>query len=93
MVNVHFPTIWPKTASDLLLWAEKNWLFSDTPKGASASAAIYSIVETAKANGLNVHTYLNHLLLYMPDADYQNDPEVLEELMPWSQRIQAECKL
>lgn len=36
----------------------KNWLFSDTPKGASASAAVYSIVETAKANGLNVFTYL-----------------------------------
>lgn len=35
----------------------KNWLFSDTPKGASASAAVYSIVETAKANGLNVFTY------------------------------------
>ncbi len=70
----------------------KNWLFSDTPKGASASAAIYSLVETAKANGLNVHTYLNHLLLYMPDADYQNDPEVLEELMPWSEQIQVECK-
>lgn len=30
----------------------KNWLFSDTPKGASASAAVYSIIETAKANGL-----------------------------------------
>lgn len=70
----------------------KNWLFSDTPKGASASAAIYSIVEIAKANGLNVHSYLNYLLLYMPDADYQNDPEVLEELMPWSEQIQAECK-
>lgn len=71
----------------------KNWLFSDTPKGASASATIYSIVETAKANGLNVYAYLNHLLLYMPDADYQNDPEVLEELMPWSEQIQAVCKI
>lgn len=50
----------------------KNWLFSDTPKGASASATVYSIVETAKANGLNVYSYLNYLLLYMPDADYQN---------------------
>ena len=32
----------------------KTWLFADTPKGAKASAAVYSLVETAKANGLNV---------------------------------------
>ncbi|ATW25286.1 hypothetical protein DCMF_11360 [Candidatus Formimonas warabiya] len=70
----------------------KNWLFADTPKGASASAAVYSIVETAKANGLNVYTYLNYLLLYMPNTDYRNDPETLEELMPWSPRVQTECK-
>jgi hypothetical protein len=69
----------------------KNWLFSDTPKGASASAAIYSIVETAKGNGLNVYTYLEYLLLYMPDTDYHNHPEDLELLMPWSEAVQAEC--
>ena len=70
----------------------KNWLFSDTPKGASASAAVYSIVETAKANGLNVFTYLEYLLLYMPDTDWRNHPEYLEDLMPWSENVQAECK-
>ncbi|WP_141709280.1 transposase domain-containing protein, partial [Desulfuribacillus stibiiarsenatis] len=63
-----------------------------TPKGASASAAIYSIIETAKANGLNIYSYLNYLLLYMPDTDYRNRPEDLEDLMPWSPRILAECK-
>lgn len=56
----------------------KNWLFADTPKGASASAAVYSIIETAKANGLNVFAYLQHLLLYMPDMDWQNYPEELD---------------
>ncbi len=70
----------------------KNWLFSDTPKGASASAAVYSIVETAKANGLNVFTYLEYLLLYMPDTDWRNHPEDLDALMPWSSAVQAECK-
>ncbi|MBQ1241562.1 MAG: IS66 family transposase [Lachnospiraceae bacterium] len=70
----------------------KNWLFSDTPKGASASAAVYSIVETAKANGLNVFTYLEYLLLYMPDMDWRNHPEDLDALMPWSEAVQAECK-
>lgn len=70
----------------------KNWLFSDTPKGASSSAAVYSIVETAKANGLDVYTYLEYLLLYMPDSDWHNHPENLENLMPWSEAAQMECK-
>ena len=70
----------------------KNWLFADTPKGASASAAVYSIIETAKANGLNVYTYLEYLLLYMPDCDWRNDPTLLDDLMPWSEAVQAECK-
>lgn len=70
----------------------KNWLFADTPKGATASAAIYSIIETAKANGLNVYTYLEFLLMYMPDTDWCNHPEDLEGLMPWSQMAQEICK-
>ena len=70
----------------------KNWLFADTPKGASASAAVYSLIETAKANGLNVFAYLNHLLLYMPDTDWQNHPEELDDLMPWSPEVQEQCK-
>ena len=70
----------------------KNWLFADTPKGASASAAVYSIIETAKANGLNVFAYLQHLLLYMPDTDWQNYPEELDDLMPWSSEVQEQCK-
>ncbi len=53
----------------------KNWLFSDTQKGASASAAVYSIIETAKANGLNVYTYLEYLLMYMPDTNWRNNLE------------------
>jgi transposase len=69
----------------------KNWLFSDTPKGADASAAVYSIVETAKANNLNIYTYLNYLLLYMPDTNYRKYPETLEDMMPWSERVQKEC--
>lgn len=65
---------------------------ADTPKGASASAAVYSIVETAKANNLNVYSYLEHLLLYMPDTDYKNNPEDLVDLMPWSDEVQTACK-
>lgn len=71
----------------------KNWLFSDTPKGADASAAVYSIVETAKANNLKVRAYLEHLLQYMPSTDWRNHPELLDSLMPWSHEIQEACGL
>lgn len=70
----------------------KNWLFADSPKGASASAAVYSLVETAKANGLNVYAYLEHLLLYMPGSEWQRYPEELNDLMPWSPAVQEQCK-
>ena len=69
----------------------KNWLFADNPKGAGASAAVYSIIETAKANNLNVYTYLQYLLLYMPDTDWRNYPEELDNLMPWSEAVKTEC--
>lgn len=69
----------------------KNWLFADSTKGATASAVVYSIIETAKANNLNVYTYLEYLLLYMPDTDWHNHPEHLDDLMPWSEAVQAEC--
>lgn len=70
----------------------KNWFFADTPKGASASAAVYSLVETAKANGLNVFAYPRHLLTYMPGSEWQQYPEELDDLMPWSPQVQEQCK-
>lgn len=68
----------------------KNWLFADTPKGADASAAVYSIIETAKANGLDTFAYLERLLMHMTDWDHST--EHLDELMPWSEFMQEECK-
>lgn len=59
----------------------KTALFADSSKGADASAAVYSIIETAKANNLNVYTYLQYLLLYMPDTDWRNHPEQLDGLI------------
>lgn len=70
----------------------KNWLFSDTPKGAKASAMAYTLVETAKANGLNVYAYLEQLLLYMPDTPWRSEPDSLNDLMPWSANMQETCK-
>ena len=69
----------------------KNFLFHDTVKGARASSIIYSLVETAKLNNLNIYAYLEAVLLYMPD--YKNEPEAIEELMPWSDMIQQRGRI
>ena len=55
----------------------KAWLFSDTPKGATASAQIYSLVETAKANGQEPYTWLRHVLERLPHASSVEDYEAL----------------
>ncbi len=59
----------------------KNWLFSDTPKGATASAQIYSLIETAKANGREPYAYLRHILERLPQV---NSVEGYEALLPWN---------
>jgi transposase len=59
----------------------KAWMFSDTPKGAQASAIHYSLIETAKANGLEPYTYLTHVLKALPYAD---TVEKIEALLPWN---------
>ena len=61
----------------------KNWLFANTAKGAEASATIYSLVETAKENGLNPQPYLTYLFEQLPNID-QTDPAALERLLPFS---------
>ena len=63
----------------------KNFLFSCTPKGAQASSIIYSLIETAKENGLNPFEYLTHVFKTAPNVDFRNDPSALESLMPWHQ--------
>lgn len=58
----------------------KNWLFSDTVGGANASANLYSLIETAKANGLDPFRYLAHLFRELPKA---KTVEQIEALLPW----------
>ena len=70
----------------------KNWKFSNSQKGAKASSTVYSIVETAKANNLNVFKYLRYLLQKMPSLDFKNHPELLENLLPWVEEPQKACK-
>jgi transposase len=57
----------------------KNWLFSNTSRGAQASATLYSLVETAKANGLTPFGYIKRLLEELP-----TQPDDLQYLMPWN---------
>jgi len=59
----------------------KAWLFSDTPRGATASAQIYSLVETAKASGQEPYTWLRHVLERLPQASSVED---FEALLPWN---------
>lgn len=73
--------------------ARRAWLFADTPKGATANAVLYTLVESAKANNLDVYQYLNYLLTQLPDSGYLCDPEVLDVYLPWSEAVQKECRL
>lgn len=59
----------------------KNWLFSATPHGAAASAALYSLIETAKANGLEPYAYLRYVFERLPLA---SSPEEYRRLLPQS---------
>jgi len=59
----------------------KNWLFSDTVQGARASALIYSLIETAKANGLEPYWYLKYLFEHLPEAMTEDD---FRALLPYN---------
>ena len=58
----------------------RNWLFADTSRGARASATVYSLIETAKANGLEPYSYLQYVLTHIAAAD---TVEKIEALLPW----------
>ena len=85
----------------------KNWLFSDTDKGADASARCYSIIESANLNGLNVFGYLSYpanlnglnvfgylsyLLTELPKLGNEPTDEQLDKLLPWSDTLPDYCK-
>lgn len=69
----------------------KNWLFAGSPKGATASATVYSLIETAKANGLNPYKYLELLLNTIPKISFQKDIALLDILLPWDPKVQETC--
>ena len=73
----------------------KNWVMIDTVSGARASAVIYSLVETAKANGLNPYYYFEYLLTELPKLKEFNSPEeeavAMNRLLPWSEDLPDIC--
>lgn len=70
----------------------KNFLFSCTPKGATASATIYSVIETAKENGLKPFKYLKYLLEQLPNINLEDNANI-DELLPWSPNLPDELKV
>ena len=69
----------------------KNWLFCKSNDGATAAANAYSLVETAKANNLDVLKYLNFVFRRLPMADGNLTDDFFECLMPWNDAVKAEC--
>jgi len=70
----------------------KNWLFANTARGAQSSAVIYSLVETAKENGLVPFPYLTYLFEQLPNINLK-DPNALDLLLPWAEPIQAKFRI
>ena len=71
---------------------KKNWVMIDTVAGASSSAIIYSIAETAKANNLKPYDYFEYLLTEIPKHLDDIDRSFLEGLLPWAPGLPANCR-
>lgn len=69
--------------------ARRNWLFSYTIAGAEAAATLFTLVETAKANGAHPYYYLKYLLETLPDLKVTRDKSSLESCMSWSETYRA----
>ena len=73
--------------------ARRAWLFADTPKGAKANAVLYTLVESARLNELDVFAYLKYLLTEMPNNHHPEHPEIIDNYLPWSATLPQECRL
>ncbi|HEX3028172.1 MAG TPA: IS66 family transposase [Clostridia bacterium] len=71
----------------------KNSLFSDSVQGAEASAIIFSIINTAAANNLDSYKYLEYIFRQLPNLNFTPADPVLDEYLPWSEKVQLECKI
>lgn len=71
----------------------KNSLFSDSPEGAEASAIVFSIINTASANKLDAYKYLEYLFRRLPNSNFASNSSVLDEYLPWADKVQIECTI
>ena len=69
----------------------RNWLFAKSIRGAQASATVYSITETAMLNGLKPYHYLTHVMEKMKALGPFPEKAALQELLPWSDSLSADC--
>ena len=79
--KLHISNVLAENAIRPFAVGRKNWLFADTPRGAKASATVYNLIETAKANGIEPVAYLNHVLQHIGNAKMVED---VEALLPWN---------
>lgn len=70
----------------------KNWVNMFSTNDAQASAVIYSLVETAKANNIRVYDYLELLLTELPKHVDDKDNSFIQDLLPWSDNVQQKCQ-
>lgn len=73
--------------------SRKNWMFSTSTKRAEASAAVFILIETAKANRLDPYDYIEFILDYLPQQDLVENPERLDWFLPWSEEIKEEFEI
>jgi transposase len=73
-------------------YGRRSWLFADTVAGAKASAVAYSIIETARANGLNPYQYLLYLFTELPTFLTKDPKADLSRFFPWAGNIQEKCR-
>ena len=81
--QLHISNVLAENAIRPFALGRKAWLFSTSPDGAKASAAMFSVIESGKANGLEPHAYLQYVLEHIADADTD---EALDALMPWNMK-------
>lgn len=83
--QLHISNVLAENAIRPFVIGRKAWLFSDTPKGATASAMYYTLIESAKANGIDPFKYILHLCRHIAEAKTVDD---IEALLPWNVKEQ-----
>lgn len=70
----------------------KNWLFADSMEGAKTNAVMYSIIECAKINKLNIQKYINYILKELPQIENMQKEEEIKKYLPWSENLPNEIR-